>query len=110
MVRYIGFSNWPTWLAAKAVGLQHEHHWAPFRAAEMYYSPVGRDLEYEMIPFVQDAGIGIMVWSPHARAINVDQPEWTMREKRNGRFVKGATRWIEQATLHLSQKPIGELV
>jgi aryl-alcohol dehydrogenase-like predicted oxidoreductase len=66
MVRYIGFSNWPTWLAAKAVGLQHEHHWAPFRAAEMYYSLVGRDLEYEMIPFVQDTGIGIMVWSPLA--------------------------------------------
>jgi len=66
MVRYIGFSNWPAWLAAKAVGLQHEHHWAQFHAAEMYYSLVGRDLEYEMIPFVQDAGIGIMVWSPLA--------------------------------------------
>jgi len=66
MVRYIGFSNWPTWLAAKAVGLQREHGWAQFRAAEMYYSLVGRDLEYEMIPFAQDAGIGIMVWSPLA--------------------------------------------
>lgn len=66
MVRYIGFSNWPTWLAAKAVGLQREHGWAPFRGAEMYYSLVGRDLEYEMIPFAQDAGIGIQVWSPLA--------------------------------------------
>ncbi|GHO47629.1 aldo/keto reductase [Ktedonospora formicarum] len=66
MVRYIGFSNWPTWLAAKAVGLQREHGWAPFRAAEMYYSLLGRDLEYEMIPFAQDAGIGIQVWSPLA--------------------------------------------
>jgi len=66
MVRYIGFSNWPTWMAAKAVGLQREHGWAQFRAAEMYYSLVGRDLEYEMVPFVQDAGIGIMVWSPLA--------------------------------------------
>lgn len=66
MVRYIGFSNWPAWLAAKAVGLQHEHHWAQFRAAEMYYSLVGRDLEHEIAPFVEDAGIGIMVWSPLA--------------------------------------------
>jgi aryl-alcohol dehydrogenase-like predicted oxidoreductase len=66
MVRYIGFSNWPAWMAAKAVGLQREYHWAQFRAAEMYYSLVGRDLEYEMVPFVQDAGIGIMVWSPLA--------------------------------------------
>ncbi len=66
MVRYIGFSNWPAWLAAKAVGLQREHHWAQFRAAEVYYSLVGRDLEHEIVPFVQDAGIGIMVWSPLA--------------------------------------------
>ncbi|HEX4204810.1 MAG TPA: aldo/keto reductase [Ktedonobacteraceae bacterium] len=66
MVRYIGYSNWPTWLAARAVGLQREHGWAQFRAAEMYYSLVGRDLEYEMIPFAQDAGIGIVVWSPLA--------------------------------------------
>jgi aryl-alcohol dehydrogenase-like predicted oxidoreductase len=32
----------------------------------MYYSLVGRDLEYEIAPFTQDAGIGIMVWSPLA--------------------------------------------
>jgi aryl-alcohol dehydrogenase-like predicted oxidoreductase len=66
MVRYIGFSNWPAWLAAKAVGIQQKHDWAQFRAAEMYYSLVGRDLEYEIVPFVEDAGIGIMVWSPLA--------------------------------------------
>jgi aryl-alcohol dehydrogenase-like predicted oxidoreductase len=66
LVRYIGFSNWPTWLAAKAVGLQHEHHWAQFRAAEMYYSLLGRDMEHEMIPFAEDAGIGMMLWSPFA--------------------------------------------
>jgi aryl-alcohol dehydrogenase-like predicted oxidoreductase len=29
----------------------------------MYYSPVGRDLEHEVVPFVEDAGIGVMVWS-----------------------------------------------
>lgn len=66
MARYVGFSNWPAWLAAKSVGLQREHHWAQFRAAEMYYSLVGRDLEHEVMPFAQDAGLGILVWSPLA--------------------------------------------
>jgi aryl-alcohol dehydrogenase-like predicted oxidoreductase len=66
MVRYIGFSNWPAWLAAKAVGLQQKHNWAQFRVAEVYYSLVGRDLEHEIVPFVQDADIGITVWSPLA--------------------------------------------
>lgn len=65
-VRYIGFSNWPAWLAAKAVGVQREHGWARFRAAEMMYSLVGRDLEHEIVPYAEDAGVGIMVWSPLA--------------------------------------------
>jgi aryl-alcohol dehydrogenase-like predicted oxidoreductase len=65
-VRYAGFSNWPAWMAAKTVGIQRERSWARFRAAEVYYSLVGRDLEHELVPFVQDAGIGVFVWSPLA--------------------------------------------
>jgi aryl-alcohol dehydrogenase-like predicted oxidoreductase len=40
-VRYVGFSNWPVWMAAKAVGLQRANGWSAFRAAEMYYSLLG---------------------------------------------------------------------
>jgi len=65
-VRYIGFSNWPAWLAAKAVGIQRARGFSVFRAAEMYYSLIGRDLEHEVVPFCADAGIGVMVWSPLA--------------------------------------------
>jgi len=65
-VRYVGFSNWPAWMAAKAVGIQRERGYQQFRGAEMYYSLVGRDLEHEVAPFCVDAGIGVMVWSPLA--------------------------------------------
>jgi aryl-alcohol dehydrogenase-like predicted oxidoreductase len=65
-VRYLGFSNWPAWLAAKAVGLQRASGGARFRAAEMYYSLLGRDLEHDVVPFCLDAGIGVMAWSPLA--------------------------------------------
>ena len=65
-VRYAGFSNWPAWMAAKAVGIQQCRGWGRFRAAEMYYSLVGRDLEHEIAPFAQDAGIGLLIWSPLA--------------------------------------------
>jgi aryl-alcohol dehydrogenase-like predicted oxidoreductase len=64
--RYVGFSNWPAWMAAKAVGVQRANGWSQFRAAEMYYSLVGRDLEHEVVPFCTDAGIGVMAWSPLA--------------------------------------------
>jgi aryl-alcohol dehydrogenase-like predicted oxidoreductase len=64
--RYVGFSNWPAWLAAKAVTLQKERGYAPFVNAQMYYSLVGRDIEAEVVPFALDAGVGITVWSPLA--------------------------------------------
>jgi aryl-alcohol dehydrogenase-like predicted oxidoreductase len=65
-VRYVGYSNWPAWMSAKARGIQEQRGLARFQAAEMYYSLVGRDLEHEIAPFTQDAGIGVMVWSPLA--------------------------------------------
>lgn len=65
-VRYIGYSNFPAWKAAKMVGIQKHYNYAPFIAAQMYYSLLGRDLEQEVVPFVEDAGIGVLVWSPLA--------------------------------------------
>ena len=65
-VRYVGFSNWPAWMAAKAVGIQKHNAWAQFHAGEMYYSLLGRELEHDVVPMTQDAGIGLMIWSPLA--------------------------------------------
>jgi aryl-alcohol dehydrogenase-like predicted oxidoreductase len=66
MVRYVGFSNWSAWQAAKFVGIQKMHNYSPLIAAQMYYSLLGRDLEHEIVPFCKDSGIGIVVWSPLA--------------------------------------------
>jgi aryl-alcohol dehydrogenase-like predicted oxidoreductase len=65
-VRYIGFSNWSAWQAARAVALQERYGWARFVSGQLYYSAVGRDLEDELVPFVQDAEIGTLIWSPLA--------------------------------------------
>ncbi len=66
MVRYVGFSNLPAWKAARILGIQERHNYARFVSAQMYYSLLGRDIEHEIVPFVEDAGIGILVWSPLA--------------------------------------------
>src|SRR6201987_4644116 len=66
LVRYVGFSNFPAWQAAKFVGMQKQHNYSTFIAAQMHYSPVGGALEHEVVPFCQDAGVGIVVWSPLA--------------------------------------------
>jgi aryl-alcohol dehydrogenase-like predicted oxidoreductase len=65
-VRYIGYSNWSAWKAASAHRLQTEKGWAQFINGQMYYSLLGRDVEYEVVPFMKYVGIGMTVWSPLA--------------------------------------------
>jgi aryl-alcohol dehydrogenase-like predicted oxidoreductase len=65
-VRYIGFSNWPAWRAATAVQMQNSRGWARFCSGQMYYSLLGRDVEYDVVPFLTHAHLGMTVWSPLA--------------------------------------------
>ncbi len=65
-VRYIGLSNLMSWQAATAVMLQERLGLEKYVTAQMYYSLVGRGLEYEFQSFAQYHHIGILVWSPLA--------------------------------------------
>src|SRR6202790_1388772 len=62
-VRYIGLSNYMSWQGATAVMLQERMGLEKFVAAQMYYSLVGRGLEYEFQSFAEYHNIGILVWS-----------------------------------------------
>jgi aryl-alcohol dehydrogenase-like predicted oxidoreductase len=64
--RYLGFSNWSAWRAATACRIQQERGWARFINGQMNYSLVGRDVEYDVVPFMEFAGVGMTVWSPLA--------------------------------------------
>lgn len=65
-VRYVGYSNWSAWRSAMAYQMQKDNNWATFCNGQMNYSLVGRDVEYDVVPFMQQAGIGMTVWSPLA--------------------------------------------
>jgi aryl-alcohol dehydrogenase-like predicted oxidoreductase len=62
-VRYIGLSNYMSWQAATALMLQQNLGLEKFVTAQMYYSLVGRGLEYEFQSFAEYHKIGILVWS-----------------------------------------------
>lgn len=64
--RYVGFSNWPAWLAATALQFQKDNGLAPFVAGQIYYSLASRDAELDLIPMMAHHGVGMMVWSPLA--------------------------------------------
>jgi len=65
-VRYIGVSNWQAWRMAEAAGISRARGFARFETVQAYYSIAGRDLEREIVPFLQHEKLGLMVWSPLA--------------------------------------------
>ncbi len=65
-VRTIGCSNFAAWQIMKALGISDKRGYARFETVQAYYSIAGRDLEREIIPLVEDQGLGVMVWSPLA--------------------------------------------
>ena len=65
-VRYIGCSNWQAWKIAKALGISEFKNLARFDTLQAYYSIAGRDLERELVPFLESEKTGLLVWSPLA--------------------------------------------
>jgi len=65
-VRYVGCSNYPAWKAQKMLAVQERDRRVRWIGAQMYYSLLGRDLENDVVPFLEDNGLGLMVWSPLA--------------------------------------------
>ncbi len=62
--RYYGFSNYTGWQLTKAVGLARELGLAAPVTLQPQYSLIVREIEWEVIPAAQDAGLGLLPWSP----------------------------------------------
>lgn len=65
-VRYLGISNHPAWMVAKANGIADKMGWTKFVALQNYYSIAARDVERELVPLALSEGLGLMPWSPLA--------------------------------------------
>jgi aryl-alcohol dehydrogenase-like predicted oxidoreductase len=66
LVRTIGCSNLAAWQIMKALAISDKNGLARFETVQAYYSIAGRELEREILPLVDDQGLGVMVWSPLA--------------------------------------------
>jgi aryl-alcohol dehydrogenase-like predicted oxidoreductase len=65
-IRYIGASNFSGWHLMKSLAVSEKYGLARHVAHQAYYSLVGRDYEWELMPLALDQGIGTVVWSPLA--------------------------------------------
>jgi aryl-alcohol dehydrogenase-like predicted oxidoreductase len=90
-LRYVGVSNFSGWQLMKSLGIAERHGWPRYVAHQIYYSLVGRDYEWELMPLGLDQGVGALVWSPLG---------WG---RLTGRIRRGQT-WPEGSRLHETAK------
>jgi len=63
-VRYVGVSNFSGWQIMKSLAVADRYGWPRYVANQVYYSLVGRDYEWDLMPLGDEQGLGAMVWSP----------------------------------------------
>ena len=63
-IRYIGCSNFSGWHLMKSLAVADRHGWPRHVAHQVYYSLVGRDYEWELMPLGLDQKVGAVIWSP----------------------------------------------
>ncbi|WP_030157985.1 aldo/keto reductase [Glycomyces sp. NRRL B-16210] len=63
-VRYVGASNFAGWQLQKTLDAADRDGRPRFVAHQVYYSLVGRDYEWDLMPLGLDQGVGALVWSP----------------------------------------------
>lgn len=68
-VLYVGISDTPAWVVARANTLADWHAWAPFIGLQVPYSLLQRHIERELLPMAESAGLSVAAWSPLAGGV-----------------------------------------
>lgn len=63
-IRYVGCSNFSGWHLMKSLAVAEKYNLPRYIANQTYYSLIGRDYEWELMPLGLEEGVGAVVWSP----------------------------------------------
>jgi aryl-alcohol dehydrogenase-like predicted oxidoreductase len=63
-VRYIACSNFSGWHLMKSLSISEKYGWARYVGHQVYYSLIGREYEWELMPLGLDQKVGALIWSP----------------------------------------------
>ena len=63
-IRYVGCSNFSGWHLMKSLACAEKYGLPRYVAHQAYYSLVGRDYEWELMPLGIDQKVSCVVWSP----------------------------------------------
>ncbi len=63
-VRYIACSNFSGWHLMKSLSISERYGWSRYVGHQVYYSLIGREYEWELMPLALDQKVGALIWSP----------------------------------------------
>ena len=63
-IRYVGCSNFSGWHLMKSLAVSERYNLPRYVAHQAYYSLIGREYEWELMPLALDQKVGCVVWSP----------------------------------------------
>ncbi|GAA2163875.1 aldo/keto reductase [Actinomadura napierensis] len=107
-VLYVGISDAPAWVVARANTLAQWHGWSPFIGLQVPYSLLQRDIERELLPMAESLGLGVTAWSPLAGGVlsgKYTRPE----SAAGGRLAPASLSARDHAVAGVVQDVAGEL-
>ncbi len=88
-VLYVGISDSPAWVAARANAIAELRGWSPFIGVQVPYSVASRDPERELLPMAAELGLTVAAWGVLGAGVLTGRPPETLRWPEQ---VSGATR------------------
>ena len=78
-VLYVGISDSPAWVAARANAIAELRGWTPFVAVQLPYSLAARDPEREVLPMAAELGLTVVPWGVLEAGILTGRSPSTLR-------------------------------
>ena len=113
-VLYVGISDAPAWVVARANTIAQERSQTPFNAIQVQYSLIERTAERELLPMAKALGLSVTAWAPIGGGVltgkyqkenrNKDRPARFSDNPMASIFVNDRTRKIASAVQKVAKE------
>jgi len=99
-VLYVGVSDFPAWMVARANTLAEWKGWSPFVALQIEYSLVERTPERELLPMAESLGLSVTPWAPLAGGVLTGKYNRDSQEEK--RMDRTDYKAVSERNLHIA--------
>jgi aryl-alcohol dehydrogenase-like predicted oxidoreductase len=99
---YVGISDTPAWLVARAVTLAELRGWSPFVGLQVPYSLIERTVERELLPMARGLDLAVTAWSPLGDGILTGRYGHDRSEPDDSRVARVARHRVSERNLTIA--------